>query len=184
MLDADARRRIVEAARRLCGVPYDAGHRNKSWRNLAARPTALDCSGLVCRVACEALGHSVGTLAQDAEWLLDHLVIVDQPEMGDLVGYYRDVTKEDGVGDYRWPNGADLVAANFGDDEKPPPLWHVMIFVGSGTVVGACDLADAVTERALLYDTESRWDVRRWRLIAAPVVPSAPYRRLQLRSAR
>jgi hypothetical protein len=58
-----------------------------------------------------------------------------------------------------------------------------MIFVGNNTVVGACDLADAVTERALRYDSETRWDVRRWRLIAAPIVPPTPYRRLQLRPA-
>jgi hypothetical protein len=53
MPDADARRRIVEVARR---------------KNLDAPPTALDCSKFVCRVAGEALGYDVGTLAESAGW--------------------------------------------------------------------------------------------------------------------
>ena len=163
-LDGYARRRVVATARRLRGVPYDRMHSDDSWKNLRTRPTALDCSKLVCRVACEALGYQVGTLAADAGWLLDNFAHVDGtiPALGDVVGYCRKATK------------AERCTAG-------PLVWHVMIFVGNSTVIGACDLADVVVERPIAY--EPRWGARRWWRIDEPIVPPAPYRRMELRPA-
>jgi len=138
-------------------------HSDDSWKNLRARPTALDCSQLVCRVACGALGYEVGTLAADAGWLLDNLAHVDGTlTPGDVVGYYRKATE------------AERLTAG-------PLVWHLMIFVGNSTVVGACDLADGVVERSIVY--ERRWGARRWWRIDKPVVPPEPYRRMELRPA-
>jgi cell wall-associated NlpC family hydrolase len=160
VLDADARRRIVATARQLLGVPYDRLHSDDSWKNLRARPSALDCSQLVCRVACAALGYEVGTLATDAGWLLDKLAHVDGTTApGDVVGYCRKATE------------AERVTAG-------PLVWHVMIFIGNNTVLGACDLAGVVVERSIVY--ERRWGAQRWLRIAKPVIPPQPFRRMEL----
>jgi len=163
MLDADARRRIVSAAWRLQGVPYDRTHGDVSWTRLRRRPASLDCSTFVVRVACEALGYDVGDLAADAGWLLDRLAHVDgpTPSPGDVVGYCRKAaTKAERLGG--------------------PLVWHVMIFVGRGAVVGACDLEGCVVARPIDYEP---WRPRRWWRIEEPVVPPAPFRRLELRTA-
>jgi cell wall-associated NlpC family hydrolase len=163
-VDLAARRRIVAAAEWLQGVPYDESHSDGSWRNLYAPPALLDCSTFVVRVACEALGYDVGMLAPDAKWLLKNLAYVKGagPEPGDIVGYHRNAT----------PAEQELVAG--------PRVWHVMIFVGSGTVVGACDLAGVVVKRPIAY--EEHWRGRRWIRRATQRSPLAPYRRLELRT--
>jgi cell wall-associated NlpC family hydrolase len=164
-MDLGARRRIVAAAQRLEGVEYDYSHNDDSWQNLYAPPASLDCSRFVVRVACEALGYDVGKLAADAKWLLKNLAYVERggPEPGDIVGYCRNGT----------PAEQQLVAG--------PRVWHVMIFVGSGTVVGACDLAAVVVKRSIAY--EERWGARRWIRVSTRRSPLAPYRRLELRTA-
>ena len=160
----------MEAAWRLRGVPYDYSHRDESWKNLSARPTALDCSRLLCRVGCEALGYEVDTLAANAGWLLDHLAHVDGtvPAPGDVVGYCRNATRDE-------------------RQSAGPLVWHVMIFVGRNkvtgrhTVLGACDLAGRVELRPIVY--EPHWGPRRWRRIDRRITPPAPYRRIELRAA-
>jgi len=169
-LDLAARRRIVAAAEWLQRVPYDYSHSDDSWQNLYAPPASLDCSSFVCRVACEALGYSVGTLGTDANWLLDNLAHVTGgvPEPGDIVGYYRKAMT----------SMERLIAG--------PRVWHVMMFVGRDritgrdTVVGACDLAGRVEVRPIVY--EQHWGARRWRRIGEGIDPPAPFRRLALRT--
>lgn len=102
----------------------------------------------------EALGLWPGELAADAGWLLDNLVEVESPEPGDLIGYGRAA-----VGDER--DTRDVV-------------WHVMLYRGTATVIGACDIAGEVTVRPMEYAADL--GDRQWRLIAAP-----PFRALALR---
>jgi hypothetical protein len=152
------RRIVVSAARTLQGVRYDHTHRDQTWKNLEMRPRALDCSTFVCRLAYQALAIAPGTLAADAEWLLDHLAPVESPLPGDIVGYYREANVRERLGSARL-------------------AWHVMLAVGGGEVVGACDLANRVVARPMVYDGD-RTD--RWRLIDELIDPAVAFRRLEL----
>jgi len=164
VLDLIARRRIVATALRLRGIPYDHSHGDHSWKKLSVRPSSLDCSAFVARVSCKALGYDVGTLAADAKWLMKNLANVegDRPELGDIVGYCRNAT----------PAEQQLVAG--------PLMRHVMIYVGNGVVVGACDIAGGVVSRPIAY--EPRLGARCWIRVSTRHSPLAPYRRLELRT--
>ena len=102
----------------------------------------------------EALGHWPGELAADAAWLLDNLVEVGSPQPGDLVGYGR--------------------ASVDDESETRDVVWHVMLYRGTATVIGACDIAGEVTVRPLEYAADL--GDRQWRLITPP-----PFRSLILR---
>lgn len=154
-MDRRTRATILSAAKRLLGTPYDFGHDDPSWRDLRATPKSFDCSTFLCRIAMDALGVSVGRLIDSAGWLLDHLVEVRRPAPGDVVGYGRAGTTAEAAAGY------DV-------------LWHVMLYVGNGQVLGACDVAGQVVARPL--DSEVSLGRRQWRLIAAP-----PFRLLQLK---
>jgi hypothetical protein len=154
----DTRRVLVSAAKALQGIRYDHTHRDETWKNLETRPRALDCSTFVCRLAYEALAIAPGILTASAEWLLDHLVPVEQPLPGDIVGYYRE--------------------ANVVERLRSGRLaWHVMLAVGAGEVIGACDLASRVVVRPMVYEG-GRTD--RWRLIDDLIDPAVAFRRLEL----
>lgn len=141
----EMRSKIVESAMRLRDVPYDDTHDSDGWRDLSHRPRALDCSTFVCRVAADAGLYRPGLLAEDAAWLLDCLEEVPSPSVGDLVGYGRQSLPRE---QYR-----DVV-------------WHVMLYAGNSTVIGACDVAGRVVQRPLEYERELA--SRQWRLIASP----------------
>jgi len=98
----------------------------------------------------EALGST--QLLPDAGWLIDNLIEVASPEPGDLVGYGRSGTQAERSGGYH-------------------AVWHVMLYAGSGRVIGACDLARKVVERPIDY--ELSLGVRQWRCVG---VPPAPFR--------
>ena len=156
-LTAVQRQAILRAARRRLEIPYDWTHGDVSWRNLSATPRALDCSSFVCRVAMEALGYTQDHLAPGAEWLIDNLIEVSSPELGDLVGYGRAATDDEFA---------------VGHDE----IWHVMIYVGNGDVIGACDIAGEVVVRPIDY--EAAHGPRRW---TRGEDPNGPYRALEVR---
>jgi len=148
------RQQLVRAAERWRGTRYDYAHSDDAWKNLHAKPVLFDCSTFVCRVAMEALGLWPGELAADAAWLLDNLVEVESPQPGDLVGYGRVA-----VGDERITR--DVV-------------WHVMLYRGTASVIGACDIAGEVTVRPMEYAADL--GDRQWRLIETP-----PFRALTVR---
>lgn len=152
-LDARKRRQILETARQWSGIPYDHSHGDVTWRDPS--PTMFDCSTFVCRVAVDALGYEPSTFAAGALWLLDNLVEVDEPRAGDIVGYGRAASGDEYLA------GHDVV-------------WHVMIYSGPGSVIGACDIAGEVTTRPIEY--ESGLGDRRWKLIDKPT-----FRALELR---
>jgi len=120
--------------------------------SLEDEPRAFDAASFVCRVAMDALGAA--TLSNDPPWLLDHLVCVNSPLPGDVVGYARTGTPLD-------RESGELMA------------WHVMIYYGCGRVIGACDLAGCVVVRELEYGRE--YGERQWHL-ATP-----PFRMLEVR---
>jgi len=184
MLDASARQRIIAVARRLCGVPYDDSHYDDSWKNLDEPPTKLDCSRFVCRVAREALGPSAETFPDDAGELIRRLVVVNEPQAGDIVGYWREATAEDNLGDYHWDShwglGSDLTSSNLKDVDGQP-VWHVMIFIGNSTVIGTSKLDGKVVVRPLHYNDGGQ---QRWDLVNASTDSPTPYRRLELRPDR
>jgi len=146
-MDQKIRSNILQAALRLRGVTYDDSHDGEPWKDLAARSTTLDCSAFVCRVAAEAGIYAPGALIADAAWLLDHLVEVASPSVGDIVGYGR-------------------AAIDESNERHHDVVWHVMIYAGNAQVVGACDLAGRVVVRPLEYEPEH--GDRRWHLIEAP----------------
>ena len=111
-------------------------HGDPSWRDRAGAPAALDCSTFVCRVVLDALEYPDDVFYPDPAWLLGHLCCVDTPIPGDLVGYRR-------------------------SDQR-----HVMLYLGSGLVIGACDIAGEVTIRPFEY--ESSLGDRQWKLVATP----------------
>jgi hypothetical protein len=125
-------------------------------------------------VARKVLGASAETFPDDAGQLIDQLVVVDEPQAGDLVCYWREATDEDGLGDYGWDAGSELTSNLDDDGDDQSPVFHVMIVVDKDTVVGACDLAGEVKELPLHYEA-------RWHLIPKSSDSPTPYRRLQLR---
>ena len=152
-IDDHARGRILRAARKLRGRPYDHDRSDDTWQDITVEPATFTCSTFVCRVGMEALGHAPDFFAHEARWLLDELHVVDAPKPGDLVGYCR-------LPDHaERRRGHDLV-------------WHVMIYLGNGDVIGDCDLAGEVTVRALEYeDHHGDWQ---WQLIMAPFLEMRP----------
>lgn len=156
MLTRNQRQQLVRAAERLRGTPYDNRHTDEAWRNLHAPPAAFDCSTFVCRVAMEALGFWPDQLVPSAAWLLDNLVEVASPQLGDLVGYGR--------------------AAIGNERATYDVVWHVMMYCGVGRVIGACDIAGAVTVRSMEY--EPRLANRQWR-----AVEPTPFRALAIRGS-
>ena len=53
-------------------------------------------------------------------------------------------------------------------------VWHVMIYLGNRTVIGACDIAGEVAVRPMEYEAaHGAW---KWQLI------NKPFRSLELRS--
>jgi len=102
----------------------------------------------------EALGYGPETLVSDARWLIDHLTMVESPGLGDLVCYGREPSV-------------------YGVTDDVEPRWNVMLYVGNGLVIGACDIAGAVTSRPIDYGAQ------RWRLIDDPV---SPFRTLKLQT--
>jgi hypothetical protein len=138
------RSKIIEAAMRLREIPYDDAHDGQAWKDLAARPRALDCSAFVCRVAADAGLFRPGMLAPKAAWLLDYFVEIPSPSVGDLVGYGRPALCH--------------TNARFRD-----VVWHVMISAGNGDVIGAYDIARRVVVRPMKYEREL--GSRQWRLI-------------------
>lgn len=131
--------------------------KTKTWRDRTVTPKLFDCSTFVCRVAMEALGYASDLLAADAEWLLDHLFEVAAPAPGDVVGYGR--------------------AANAAEEAMGRAVvWHVMIYLGNGEVIGADNIAGKVVIRPIEY--EAALGDRQWRFIDPP-----PFRMLQLRTA-
>jgi hypothetical protein len=114
--------------------------------DLDSTPRLLDGAGFVCRVAVEALGLPPAMLQSRPSWLLDNLVEVDVPGPGDVVGY-RDR-----------------------DDE------HVMLYLGNGLVIGACNVAGSVTIRSIEYERDEHGN--RWTLVDPPafrVLDLAPW---------
>lgn len=156
------RQRIVQVGRRYLGTPYDHGHTGSDWSDLSTSPRALDCSTFVCRVAIEVLGCQFDDVRPSAEWLIDNLRVIREPELGDVVGYGRALHEED-------------VMSLAGYDA----LWHVMIYAGNGMAIGACDIAGEVTLRPLDY--EAKLGRRRWHFVE---LPSAPFRCLELADRR
>lgn len=153
MIARSQRQQLVRLAQKWLGTPYDDTHDDDAWKNLHTKPTTFDCSSFVCRVAMEVVGFWPGQLLADSGWLLDNLVEVESPQLGDVVGYGRPA-----VGEER---------------ETYNVVWHVMLYCGSGRVIGACDLAGAVTVRPMDY--EPSWGDRQWRLAEPP-----PFRALAL----
>ena len=151
-MSPEHRSKIIEAALRLRGVPYDDGHDGVAWKDLGSRPLVLDCSTFVCRVAADAGLFRPGLLAADAAWLLDYFVEVSSPSVGDLVGYGRRALTSE--------RHRDVVR-------------HVMVYAGNATVVGACDVAGHVVVRPIEY--EAKLAARRWNLISTP-----PFRALRV----
>jgi cell wall-associated NlpC family hydrolase len=144
----------VRVAERWRGTRYDYTHSDDTWKNIHAKPARFDCSTFVCRIAMEALGLGLGELAADAAWLLDHFVEVESPQPGDLVGYGRAAVGE--------------------ECDTRDVVWHVMLYRGTGSVIGACDIAGEVMVRPMEY-TADLGD-RQWRLIETP-----PFRTLTVR---
>lgn len=136
------RRWLVDAARSYDGIRYDTGHGDLSWRSLDLNPTRFDCATFVCRVALEVIGHVPDLLAADARWLAENLVAVPSPQLGDVVGYRRRATG---------------VESQMGHDV----VWHVMLYLGNGSVIGACDVAGAVAIRPIDY--EASLGSRQWK---------------------
>ena len=155
---AGQRRAILGAARRWLGTSYDDERGDLDWKDLSATPNRLDCSTFVCRIAMEALGSSPDAFAPDAGWLIDNLVPVMTPELGDLVAYGRAAI------------GAEIA---MGYDR----VWHVMLYAGNGMVIGACDAKRAVVIRPIDY--KSIAEARRWRLVGDP---EGPFRALEPRT--
>lgn len=144
------RQAILRAARQLVGMGYDDTHGETTWKDLTEKPRVLDCSTFVCRVAMEALGYGATDLAADAGWLLDRLIEISTPEPGDLVGYGRRATRAE--------------RQQFVDHGV---LWHVMLYAGNGTVIGACDVAGAVVVRPIIYEEELGH--RQWKWVGRSV---------------
>lgn len=145
--DAMTRSRIIAQARRWVGKTYDATHADTAWRDVTDEPAVFDCSSFVCRVAIEVFGYDPERLARSASWLLDNLPEVQSPKPGDLVGYGRAATPDDGALGHQ-------------------SVWHVMLYLGSGQVIGACDVAGKVTIRPLIYEFEL--GRRQWSLTTPP----------------
>lgn len=89
------------------------------------------------------MGHVPNLLAADARWLIENLVAIRSPQPGDVVGYQRRATVE---------SPHDVV-------------WHVMLYVGNGSVIGACDVAGAVVIRPIEYETSL--GSRQWKFAGA-----------------
>lgn len=140
-MTGEERTRVLDAARDLVGTPFDFEHDAEAWKDLSTSPTSLDSTAFVCRVAAEAGLYRTGLLVPDATWLLDHFVATQSPSLGDIVGYMRRST-------------ADEVEL------------HLMIYAGTGHVIGACDLSREVTIRPLEY--EEAYGDRRWHLLQSP----------------
>jgi len=133
------RQQLVRVADKLRGTPYDDSHAADGWKNLHQKPTAFDCSTFVCRVAMEVLGYD--HLAADVGWHLDHLIEVDSPQPGDLVGYGR--------------------AAISGEATTRDVVWHVMFYAGVGAAIGACDtLRSSARSVRLDFARSSRTSMR------------------------
>lgn len=150
----DKRSKIIEAAMRLREIPYDDAHDRQAWRDLTARPRALDGSAFVCRVVADAGLYRPGLLTPEATWLLDYFEEIPEPSVGDLVGYAR--------------LAPGRASARFRD-----VACQVMIYAGNGDVVGACDIARRVVVRRMEY--ERNLGSREWKLIE----PS-PFRALRV----
>lgn len=146
-LDAAKRMKVLARAQRWSFTAYDYSHSDPSWKDPGVVPSVFDCSTFICRVAIDALDYSPQLLGPSAAWLLDNLVKVDTPTPGDLVGYGR---------------APDPTEYSAGHDV----IWHVMLYLGAGMVIGACDIAGEVTIRPLDYEAEL--GDRHWKLIDPP----------------
>lgn len=153
-IDAATRSKIIVAARRWIGRKYDFSHADMAWRDLTVEPEVFDCSAFVCRVAMEAFGYTNDRVERSASWLLDNLCETKTVAPGDVVGYGREALRSDGA------LGHQIV-------------WHVMLYIGSGHVIGACDITGRVAIRPMTY--EDKLGPRRWQ----PVTP--PFRALKLK---
>ena len=140
MIGRGQRRQLLRAAERWLGLTYDHDQQDHGWRDLHATPTTFTDASFACRVAMDALGFWPHDLVADAGWLLEHLVAVASPQVGDLVGYTRTSSSN--------------------------ALWHVMIYSGNAEVIGACDVGSRVTIRDLEYDPSLQ--DRQWRVIEPP----------------
>jgi hypothetical protein len=108
---------------------------------------ARDCASFVCWVAAAVLGHTCAALVADARWLIDALPTITFPLPGDIVCYQRRVLLNE--------------APHRGLQRN-----HVMMYVGNGQVVGACDVAGRIIARPLDY--ESNLGPRQWHIIDPP----------------
>lgn len=141
VLASRKRMRILEVARSWLSVPYDHDHLDASWQETV--PAAFDCATFICRVAAEALGDAASTFQANSAWLLDNLVVSESPIPGDVVGYER-----------VRPEARDAAE------------HHLMLYAGSGRVIGACDIAGCVTIRSIDY--EATLNERQWTLVEPP----------------
>jgi hypothetical protein len=149
-LQAVQRWAIVHHARLLLGTPHSLKS-DDVWMDLVELPERLSSASFIVRVAADALGYRTRHLPADARWLIDNLAIVTIPEPGDLVGYSRPAIR------------------NQSDRRE----WHVMLYAGNASVIGPCDIAGNVVERALDY--ELKHGARRWSFAG-----DRPFRRLEL----
>jgi cell wall-associated NlpC family hydrolase len=157
-LTSQHRRQLLCEARRWLGTSYDDRGADPAWSDPSAVPDTFDCSTYVCRVAIDALGYPPTLLRPDAAWLIDNLVEVAAPELGDVVGYERaEISNDPRIGYDR--------------------TWHIMLYAGNGMVIGACDANRAVVIQPIDYQPiQGR---RQRRLDANRAVP---FRQLAVRS--
>lgn len=135
----------------------DAGASDAVTRDVPDAPASLDGSTFVCRVAIEVLGTDPNAIIPEAGWLMDHLIAVEAPQIGDVVGYERPAIRGASGRRYDW-------------------LHYVMLYAGNGTVIGVCETTGRVINRPIDY--RPALGARRWRLVRDP--PS-PFRQLRLR---
>lgn len=132
----EGRSKIVAVARRWIGKAYDHDHTDHGWRNPGIEPNKLDDATFICRVLVEARGYDAGILIPDARWLIENLVDVAAPQVGDLVAYGRPAAQR-----------SDCYSVE----------WHTMIYAGVASVIGACDIAGAVIMRSIEYESCFGW---------------------------
>jgi hypothetical protein len=80
-------------------------------------------------------------------WLIDTLPATSLPQPGDIVCYQRLALPNEPAHRGRWRN-------------------HVMLYLGNGNVIGACDIEGRVATRPVDY--ESSLGARQWQFIDPP----------------